>query len=160
LAQALRDDNSSLVGNFADEVGRRQYFGHKPDPLARQQAHLLDLAAGVPVRRDADETPDRHLPAGDPRLSDDRLVGALLLAPFLAPEPFLDEGGAQRADTGFLPQLSITGLLKRLSIEAAAHTAGAMCSRGPLGGVISDNSREMRPKYRKARPYLIAERAL
>ena len=74
MAQALGDDNSSLVGNFADEVGRRQYFGHKPDPLARQQAHLLDLAAGVPVRRDTDETPDRHLPAGDPRLSDDRLV--------------------------------------------------------------------------------------
>jgi len=44
--------------------------------------------------------------------------------------------------------------------HAAGHTAGAMCSRGPQGGVISDNSREMRPKYRKARPYLIAERAL
>ena len=30
--------------------------------------------------------------------------------------------------------------------HATGHTAGAMCSRGPRGGVISDNSREMRPK--------------
>ena len=43
--------------------------------------------------------------------------------------------------------------------HAAGHTAGAVCSRGPRGSVISDNSREMRPKCRKARPYLIGERA-
>lgn len=36
--------------------------------------------------------------------------------------------------------------------HAAGHSAGAMCSRGPRGGVISDNSREKRPKSRTARP--------
>ena len=48
----------------------------------------------------------------------------------------------------FLPQLSITGLLKRLSIEAACRRSQRWCDvfARAAGGVISDNSREMRPK--------------
>jgi hypothetical protein len=61
----------------------------------------------------------------------------------------------------FLKQFVDYELAQTSSIDAACRRSQRWCGcvrEDREGGVICDNSREMRPKYRKARPYLIVER--